>query len=73
MQSIAGVPTCIAHEKAAIDVACKERHLRPAMLMYLVKQLTDEFVVHVHTVTVAIAGNTAVDAWVLQLAEQQPL
>lgn len=43
------------------------------MLMYLVKQLTDELVVHVHTVTVAIAGNTAVDARVLQLAEQQPL
>ena len=26
MKSIAQVPTCIAHEKATIDVACKEHH-----------------------------------------------
>ncbi len=43
------------------------------MSMYLVKQLDDKLVVHVHPVTVAIAGNTTVDARVPQLAEQQPL
>ena len=43
------------------------------MSMYLVKQLDDELVFHVQPVTVAIAGNTVVDARVLQLAEQHPL
>jgi len=26
MQSLDQVPTCIAHDKATIDVACEERH-----------------------------------------------
>jgi hypothetical protein len=43
------------------------------MLVYLVKQLDDKLGVHVHTVTVAVSGNTPVDARVMKLAEQQPL
>ena len=40
---------------------------------YLVKQLGDELAAHVHTVTVAVPCDTAVDTWVRQLTEQQTL
>lgn len=40
---------------------------------YLVKQLGDKLAAHVHTVTVAIPCDTAVDTWVRQLSEQQTL
>ncbi len=48
--------------------------MQPGLLVTcLVQQLDDKLGVHVHTVTVAVAGDTAVDARVVQLAEQQPL
>ena len=48
--------------------------MQPGLLVTcLVQQLDDKLGVHVHTVTVAVAGDTAIDARVVQLAEQQPL